>query len=61
MGAPTYLSFLIRLWPESTGPPEPVRWQGELEGIQTGDRSRFDSLEELYQQLQRRLAMVERQ
>jgi len=61
VGAPTYVSFLIRLWPESTGPPEPVRWQGELERIQTGERSRFDSLEELYRQLQRRLALVEPQ
>ena len=44
-----YASFLIRLW-RQTGPLNPDRpgeWQSEIEHIQTGQRWKFSTLEEL--------------
>jgi len=46
---PTYASFLVRLWREAEPTPREVvtDWQGEAEHIQTSQRWRFRTLEEL--------------
>ena len=52
-----YASFLVRIWSErdrASAPPTEV-WQGEVEHIQTSQRSTFDTLDELLALLHRRL------
>ena len=36
----TYLSFLVRLWhePNMESPAQIIRWRGEVEHIQSGQR-----------------------
>ena len=47
---PTYVSFLVRLWRESTPelPEQTVGWQGEVEHIQSGRHWTFDGLDQLF-------------
>ena len=56
-----YVSFLVRLWRETSPDlPEVVtNWQGEAEHIQTGQRREFDSLDELLDFLRRQVASME--
>jgi hypothetical protein len=44
-----YISFLVRLWrePRPQPPDQATAWQGEVEHIQSGRRSTFDSLDDL--------------
>jgi len=41
------MSFLIRLWREAGADPSFADWHCEIEHIQTGQRWRFDTLDEL--------------
>ena len=42
----TYLSFLVRLWhePNMESPAQIIRWRGEVEHIQSGQRWTFETL-----------------
>jgi hypothetical protein len=56
-----YISFLLRLWraPEPQPPERPAAWQGEVEHIQSGRRSTFDSLDDLLDFLRRQVTALE--
>ncbi len=58
--APTYISFLVRMWREkSTEQPERVGdWQGEVEHIQSGRRWKFSNMEALTRFLCNPLARI---
>jgi hypothetical protein len=56
-----YLSFLVRLWRDEPQPPEPpTAWQGEVEHIQSGRRSTFESLDDLLDFLRRQVTALEK-
>jgi hypothetical protein len=42
-----YHSYLIRSWQESRANDPEVRWRGEVESVQTGQKWRFDNLNNL--------------
>lgn len=56
-----YISFLVRLWrdPEPQPPERPTAWQGEIEHIQSGRRSTFNSLDDLLGFLRQQVAGME--
>jgi hypothetical protein len=43
----SYHSYLIRSWRESSANDSEVRWRGEVESVQTGQKWRFYSLDDL--------------
>jgi len=52
------MSFLIRMWREAAPEPlEPV-WQGEVEQIQSGRRTTFQSVDELLAWLRQEVAGI---
>jgi len=55
-----YTSFLVRLWRDPRPQPSerPAAWQGEVEHIQSGRRSTFDSLDDLLDILHRQVAAL---
>jgi hypothetical protein len=50
-----YASFMVRMWRLANGADQgdPCRWLGEVEHLQSGQRLRFDSLDELPDLLRR--------
>lgn len=58
---PTYVSFLVRLWRETSPEfPEPATdWHGEVEHIQSGRRWTFDALDETLSFLRRQVTALE--
>lgn len=56
-----YISFLVRLWRQPRRQPQELAaaWQGEVEHIQTGRCSTFDTLDELLDFLRRQVASAE--
>jgi hypothetical protein len=51
-----YLSYLLRLWQESSG--DPPLWRASLESPQTGERRGFASLAELFTFLETEVRQV---
>lgn len=52
-----YRSYLIRLWQEHPADGASAHaWRAEVEHIQTGDRRRFTSPDELWRYLRRQVA-----
>ncbi len=54
----SYNSYLVRFWREDMGGDPKGGWQGEVESIQTGQKSQFTSLDSLYDFLQRDLQVI---
>ncbi len=54
----SYNSYLVRFWRAEMGGEPKSGWQGEVESIQTGQKSQFTSLDSLYDFLQRDLQVI---
>ena len=54
----TYLSFLVRLWhePNMESPAQIIRWRGEVEHIQSGQRWSYETLDEVLSFLRKQVS-----
>jgi hypothetical protein len=50
-----YASYLVRLWRDQDPASRESNWQGEIEHIQSGERWMFESVDELFTFLHRRV------
>ena len=55
--SPEWIEFLVRLWrePASEQPEQAAGWQGEVEHIQSGQRSSFEGLDQLFASIRRQV------
>jgi hypothetical protein len=54
----SYHSYLLRFWQEDCGGEPDKIWRGEVESIQTGQKWQFNSLDDLFRFLRRKMARM---